>query len=245
MAKKEPIIVYWSPYAKLDRLSYINMLCEPPKKVFSIMGRPLPESGHNPASIHACRGIQDLLRNTYTVTAPITSTATLAGSIHDPLVTASEQVWLKRAGSMQGVYSIDYDFSWVFFCEEPVNIRVTPPYLNKTSVDATGYLTSGSFKMNEWFRPINCSYNLWPGATSITITEGEPLMYIEFETIDERPVILKQFELTESLDNLIADSLVKFKLIKPFSSLEDVYERFTRSNRHKMALKAIKESVLE
>lgn len=245
MAKKEPIIVYWSPYAKLDRLSYVNMMCEPPKKVFSIIGRPLLESGHNADSLHACRGIQELLKNTYAIMAPITATAILGGSIHDPVVNSAEGAWVRRNASMQDGYSIDYDFSWVFFCEEPVKVSVTPPYMHKTSADSSGYLTSGAFRMDQWFRPINASYNLWSGVNSITVTENEPLMYIHFDTEDDRPVVLKQFELTQPLENLIFDTLVRFKTVKPFSSLEDVYERFTKSNRHKLALKLVRESVLE
>ena len=37
MSTKTPVIVYWSPYARLDRLSYVNLISEKPKKLYSTL----------------------------------------------------------------------------------------------------------------------------------------------------------------------------------------------------------------
>lgn len=241
MSKKEPVIVYWSPYSNPHRVSYVNLLCDPPKKVLTTIGSPVSDKK---ASYHNCRSLQNLMKNTYMISAPLSSKLKISGSFEEPFLTTDNNLWNARSASLDKRYSVDYDFSWIFFSEEQVTLRETHPYMHNTSFSKSGYLASGSFEINKWFRPINITFNLWEDHNSIEVVEKEPLCYIEFETLDNRPVILKQFELTEDMYNYCTQALITSKKILSFESLESLYSRFVGSNRHKKIAKLIKENLL-
>lgn len=241
MKSNNPVTVYWSPYSRVDRLSYVNLLSSPPQKFLSTLGNPVVDK---PASYHNCRGVHNLMKNTYVISAPLSSTAYLSGDTNDSSIETNTPVWNKRASSVENSYAIDYDFSWIFFSEETVILRQTHPYMHRTSFLSSGYLTSGSFDISKWFRPINITFNLWKSENIISVIEGEPLCYVEFFTLDERPVVLKQFEVTESLYDYCSQALIMSKNVIPFQRLEDLYKRFTTSGRNKKILKEIQQNIL-
>jgi hypothetical protein len=199
----------------------------------------------NVASYHLCKSLQKLTKNMYVLTAPFDATAVLSGNFDNSFITSNDSLWNNRVGSMSGMYSIDYDFSWIFFSEEPVFIRQTPPYFHNTAVNKSGYVTSGSFEIDKWFRPINVTFNLWEGNNKISVIKGEPLFYADFQTENNRPVILKQFELTQELYDYCYQATILIKPFIPLESLDGLYSRFTRSNRDKKILKIIKENLLD
>jgi len=244
MSTKTPVIVYWSPYARLDRLSYVNLISEQPKKLYSTLPPPIMGELKNAASYHLCKSLQKLTKNMYVISAPLSASANLSGNFDNSFINSSDGVWNNRVGSMSGTYSIDYDFSWIFFAEEPVVIRQTPPYFHNTSSSLHGYVTSGSFDIDKWFRPINVTFNLWDGVNTINVTKDEPLFYVEFETKDGRPVVLKQFELTQELYDYCYQATVLTKPVLPLASLDNLYSRFKNSNRDKKILKIIKDNLL-
>lgn len=241
MKSNSPITIYWSPFSRIDRLSYVNLLSAPPQKMLSSLGGVVEDKS---SSYHNCRGVQDLMKNTYVLTAPLSSTAYLSEDVKSPIIESKVPVWNTRSSSIASTYAIDYDFSWIFFSEEPVQLKQTHPYMHRTSFTNSGYLTSGSFDISKWFRPVNITFNLWESENVISVIENEPLCYIEFNSIDGRPVILKQFDLTESLYNYCTQALIMTKDVIPFQKLDQLYARFTQSGRNKKILKEIKQNIL-
>jgi hypothetical protein len=184
------------------------------------------------------------MKNTFMIPAPLSASAKLTGPFSSSFINSDVSIWNQRVGATSGIYSIDYDFSWVFFSEEPVTIRITHPYMHNTSFSRSGYLTSGSFEIDKWFRPINITFNLWDGVDTVSVVEGEPLAYIELETEDGRPVMLKQFELTSDMYSYCNQALIMSKNVIPFQTLEELYDRFIGSNRHKKLSALVKAAVL-
>jgi len=237
---KETVTVYWAVHTGKDRQTYINLLLNKPVPLASTLP---PGNGSNIGNYRQCSALPDLLKNTYTLTHAFSSTATLSGELDNPMAEVDkEHIWQPRISPLKGCYSIDLDFGWLFFSEESLKIKATPAYLHNTSDSKTGFVASGVFNISNWFRPVRLSYILWEGNNSISVTEGEPALYIEFLT--DKQVVLKHFEATDELLD-ISNQVVKsseFLKVKPLSYR---YERFIESNRHKRILKLIKENLLE
>lgn len=234
------ITVYWSPWAMIERMTLMNLVMIPPKPIWKTL--PLVDDRVSRADRYrSCPSATSHLKNTYVLSCPYTDTVNFSGDTFNPSFTATNHIWVNRNSSFVDSYAIDCDFQWIFFADQPLTMRVTPPYLHKTSVDSTGYLTSGRFDIHRWFRPVSSTFHLFPGETSLTMTEEEPLGYVEFDT--EETVVLKQFELTQDIFE-IANGSIKLKFDKPNLSLENLYTRFARSNRTTLLLNLIKDKVI-
>ena len=237
--EKDTVTVYWTAKTIPQRQTHSQLLWGPPVPV----SKTLPHGTGKEGNYRSCAALTPMLKNMYTFIHPLTHSACISGD-HDNLVLEAElNVWgAQRNDPLKNCYGIDYDFSWLFFCEESVEIKVTPPYFHQTSVSQSAYIASGQFDISKWFRSVGLSYILWEGQHSLSITAGEPALYIEFLT--KKKVILQPFECTEEI-NSIANQVVdssQFGMSK--TSLEQRYDLFFRSNRHKRVLKLIKENLL-
>ena len=245
----EPVVVYWAPVSSY-RYGMVNWLWGAPKPLWSTLPKqvaprdikPTPVSIRN-GNYRACRAATNVYRDTYVFPHPITSEITFSGDITNPQLAGDKDWWLPRQSSLEGCYSADYDFNWVFFSEEDVYLYLTPPYMHRTTTQDYGVLASGAFNIHRWFRMINLGYHLWPGVDTLKVVEGEPVLYLDFITEDGRPVVLKQFHMDEKLLQIAAQT-GEFKTWCPNASLENLYERFTEVETEKYVLKLIKENLI-
>ncbi len=240
MLKKNTTIVYWSPVTTPDKQTYVNLLWKSIKQLTSVM----PSGSEDAGSYRRCVAAVQGLRNTYTFLHPISSTVNLSGDFSSPKVDNSYDGWFPGRAALKDQYVVNYNYSWVFFSEEPVTIKLTPPYMHKTSDSEGGFIPTGMFDISKWFRPINMVYILWKDSSSITVTKDDPTFYVEFLT--DKKVVLKQFDMTPELSE-IANTTATTNLLLGIqgSSLSERYERFVTSNRHKRVLRLIKENLLE
>lgn len=242
--KKEPIIVYWSPFAYLDRTTHVNLLWGAPIRVPSILGSHPKEKS---SSYLSCTAFTTFYKNCYALIQPFDSSITIEPSqLKDTLPNKAyiegHHVWTVQHQALKDRARVTYGFNWVFFSEEPLDLLITPPYLHNTSADKGGALAAGSYDISRWFRPIDLAYILWEGSNEVKIKKGEPACYLHFLT--DRPVKLVQFELTSDLF-YIGEQCVELKSVMKYKSLSFLYDIFTRSNRHKAVLKIIKENLLD
>ena len=236
---KEEIVVYWSIASLPNRQTTMNMLVSPPVPVKKIFPK---SDSKGEDSYRSCFAYSEMWNNIFAVLHPHTSTVSVEGPLDNPVFTRNDDnMWLPFKSALDG-YRLDFDISVAFFCEESLIAQVTPPYMHDTSDKVGARIASGSFDISKWFRPINFTYLLWPKETSVTVTEGDPGMYIQFLT--DKKVVLKHFEYTWEIES-IAQQLTGFKNIKKFESLPKLYDRFIRGNINKRLLKLIKDNILE
>lgn len=251
---KKTVTVYWANWSIHEQGQHLNsMLLGQPEPVLKTLPKPkqLPK-GWAPMSYNACKAAQDLFKNTVVFRYPFTETITIEGPDIDvnygylesqKLIGNDPNRWAKRIPSMEGAHTLDSVFGWVFFSEESVKVQQFPPYMHNTKVTKTAYITAGSFDISKWFRPVNLTFQLWPGETSINLIEGEPVVYINFVT--DKKVVFKQFHLTEEIKALSSEGL-KFRDLKgPLVPLKTLYAAFVNSKRPQRVLKLIKENLLE
>ena len=237
MSKKNELVVYWANFGLLDRLQRTNLLVEPPVRIMQTFHKEISyDSGG--FSYKACSAAKNLFQNTFVIKSPFDVDA----KITDNIVYEKNQLITLRNPTYENIYSVEYDFSWIFFSEESVEIVQTPAYMHQTLASKYGIAASGSFDINKWLRPINATFNLHKDINEFKVKKDEPLFYLDFKT--NRKVILKQFDLTLDLYNL-ANATAELKQFFPFESLETLYNRFTRSNRHKKVMQEIHKNLLD
>jgi hypothetical protein len=237
MGVKDIVNVYWSPLVFPNKSTLINLMWQPPTNVQTI----LPSGKNIKNSYRSCSALPELLRNTYAILHPKTTSVVLNGPFENPTLSSEDPHWFHSTNSLENCYRVDYDAGWIFFAEESLKIKVTPPYLHNTEASKTGFIGAGSFDIGKWYRPVTFAYNLWPGKNTMSFIENEPAMYVEFETT--KKVVLRQFEMTQELFE-VSQQTVGFKNIIPGLSLDKLYEKFIGSNRHKRVLNLIKQNIL-
>ena len=221
-------------------MTTFNMISEPPERLMNTL--PKLNKVNNEFNYRACPGTQQATKNIYVVKAPLTSTAKFSGPYETPIMESSVDCYILKPSSNIDSYAVVYDFSWIFFAEEPVIMRQTPAYMHNTSLSKSASVVLGEFDISKWFRNVQPDMNLWKNETQITVTADEPLMYLEFLT--DRPIVLKQFEMTPEIMNF-KEQVIALKKYLLRLSLNDMYARFIRSNRHKRVLNLIKNNLLD
>ena len=238
---KEPIIVYWGFMTSEVRQTQVSLMWGAPVPL--IQDIEAPEHTDIGESYRACRGVNPFLKRTFMFLHPKSASVEIPGGLNEPVVWVSDfNAWRGRPSSIKDRLTIDYDYMFLFFCDEPLVAQQFPPFLHDTTADKTASLATGEHDIHRWFRSLTPTYILHKGKNTVNITEGEPVFYIEFKT--DRKIILKQFEATPEITQ-IAKEVALHKQWFRFENLEKLYERFTGSNRHKRVSKLIHENLLE
>lgn len=236
----ESITIYWTLVSEPNRHTMMNLLWEPPKPLLTVL--PPGDTANPKGSYRLCSGAQSIFKNTYVLTHPLTSSVSVEGPVDKPTIKDSSGPWSAVSPALKNRYRVEYDYSWAFFCEESVLMQVTPPYMHNTSDKEGGMISSGSMDISRWFRHINLTYILWEGKDTLTVTEGDPAIYLQFFT--DKKIVLKQFECTPEVLSM-ARQVVNSSSFSHLEPLKDRYLRFTRSNRHKRLLNLIKQNTLD
>ena len=143
---------------------------------------------------------------------------------------------------MDNAFNVDFDYEIHIFCEESVEVSVTPPYLHQSSIPKYGFVSSAKWDISAWFRPVVILFQLWPNVKKLHIKQGEPLLYMSFNT--DRPIIFKQFRQTRTVYN-IALACLHHKRMFAFLPLKVMYDKFIRQGLRDDLLKEIKNNIIK
>jgi hypothetical protein len=232
---KDKATVYWAYMSLPERISRTSMLFESPRPLLST----LPPDGQE--SYRKCYAAQNFFKNTFIVNHPLDFDVNVYGEFPNTVFENNNGILQQRQSVYKDALSFTYDYGWVFFSEESIDIAQFPPYMHNTETNKCASMPAGSFDISKWFRPVVPTYTLWEGNNNFKANAGEPMFYVDFRT--DKKVKLQQFELTSDIFNL-SQACENFKLMKPFTPLEELYKRFTHGKRDKRLLKLIKENLL-
>lgn len=237
---KDSIIVYWSMYGAMDHVDRISMMWEPPTALV-----PTIPSNKKSNLYISCSGMKNFFKNSFTVFHPADSKLKFRkeNDLLIPEEVNGVPAWkFFDKMPLENMQRVSYDFSWIFFCEEDLTLELMPPFLHKTVDRSGGVVSAGSFNISKWFRPVNPDYLIWEDSKEISVKKGDPAFYLRFLT--DKKVILKQFDFNQELYSVV-DQILQHKNFFSREPLETLYNRFTRSNKHKKVLKLIKDNLLE
>lgn len=229
--------IYWSNFCREDAFMRMKMLQKNPDRV-------LPELKKNmivdERKIILCPASNNFFQNTFMLKFPRDFEIHFDNAgvpIND-----YENYFITGTPQFKNRIDVILDLQWVFYCEESVEIEVTPPYYHKTIFQEYGSIMSGSFNINSWFRPVSLRFSLWEGVNSFIAKEDEPICYLRFPTSEA--VKLQEFRITKSLLE-IATACTKHPFYyKQGIPLTRRYQKFKQSGFNKLIEKEIKGNLI-
>jgi len=132
---------------------------------------------------------------------------------------------------------------YVFFTDEP-SLKITAyehPTFEQTEISKRCMPIPGTYDIGKWFRPLEFPFILKDEFDTFTVDYQDVLYYLRFHT--ERPIIFKQFVVTDKLNKALHHSAAagKFKT-RPFMSLDAFYNLFKSKN---YVLKEIQDNLVQ
>lgn len=248
--KQKPIVVYWAPEAIIQK-QHQQLLLEMPlipvmKDILKRRNKEIILKGPNEEDPNAngyqmCTALHELSNNLYYIKAPFD--VDIYFNEDGSLINRDYLGWFKeRNSSIENALSADFDFSYMFFSEEKLDVSITPPYLHQTSQPEYGFVCAVKWDISSWFRPHVLIYQLWQNKKSIHFKKDEPLAYLKFET--SRPIIFQEYKVTEEILNIL-NACLSHKFIIPFQPMKELYRRFNQTSIKKRLIVEIKKNVIK
>jgi hypothetical protein len=251
--KLEPIIVYWSPDAivqKQNQQVLLDMKLRPvladihkrrEKQINNDLYPIVTNHGPYGNGYQMCSALHELAENMYYIKAPFDVDLYFDnnGLIDN---TQEKSDWFRaRTSSISGAVSADFDYGYMLFCEEPLEVTLTPPYLHQTSQPEYGFIASVKWDISSWFRAHILIYQLWEGQNRIHFKKDEPLAYLNFHT--DRPIIFKEYKVTQEILH-ITEACLGHKHIIQFETMKKLYKKFTETSLKKRLISEIKNNLV-
>lgn len=186
-----------------------------------------------------CSAYREMFRNTYIHYSPTKLWAKYEAQ--ENTLYSGGGLLETRPPSWENRLSLDVAYGYYLFAEDSLETTLLPPLFHQTSWSDKGMLSVARFDIGNWFRPIAPSFHLWKGINEITIPEGEPLMYFQFNTTSKIEFI--PYRLTPEIYSLSL-SCTKQSHFKPFQSLSDKYRQFQAKKWRRLILSKIKENLI-
>lgn len=237
----KPLIVYWSTNAAVEKSATFALLDLEPKPVLPDIVKGTVEP---PQTYRQCTGLKKGASNLFYLHYPVDFHLqwTFDNNTKEAKVEGANADWvIPRWNTYKERLAFDLDLGWLFFAEEPLTLKQTPPYAHQTDAVKYGLPAMGALDIGRWFRSISPAWTLYEGVHEFHMPKREPAMYIELNT--DRRVIFKQFLASERLKN-IWWACSQQPLFMPQISLENRYALFSKANMRKEVLKEIKNNLL-
>ena len=235
--------VFWSTVYPMEVYSDYNMLYREPRPLLQDL---LPERGSdNPHDFFACPAFHKHAANTFVVRSALDANVAISDDGFAPLDERSQltaQMFSFMHPTRKGYRTILFDHRMLFFSAEPLTLATYPAYLHRTQVQGKLVYVPAAYDVSRWLRPLQGTYEVPQSETAVRIREDDPLYYVKLETT--KKVRLRRFQMTPELQ-AVTHGCVHYKLFRPRSPLERVYDAFTQANLQKRVLRLIKDNLLE
>jgi hypothetical protein len=241
MKNRKPIIVYWSYATTRQNYPFMRLLDSKPQSLFKEMFKDEVGASYKNDRYSSCPSARILMNNMFFCSLPFDAEVHLSdGNI---VSSSHDGWWMISAEPMMNRTRLDFDMGWTFFCEEPLEIEVTPPYMHK-STSSEGFMAAGILDIGRWFRSVNLTWILEKDQKSLSIKKEEPLIYFKFKT--DRKVIFKEFVPTDiTFSAFMAVPRHSRAIGKLEPTLEKRYNLFAKTKMAKLLLREIKENLVD
>jgi hypothetical protein len=138
---------------------------------------------------------------------------------------------------------INFNLSYCFFADQPLEASFTPPMFHKPKYTHYGTIIPGQFDIGQWFRPYNFEVQMWDRKGQFHLETDEPIYYVEFRT--EKKIQFHRFESNSKIYSYQEACARSRGIFGSGMSLVKRYQRFNDSKMRELILKEIKANVLE
>lgn len=250
MENKEPLVVYWAPAVFVDNpeIDWANMfgslIYPDPKGLHpSIMEDKNPQRG--PTTFISCPAALNTFKKTFVFYNSMESRYKYdLTNMGKPIIEPEGEKYLnyavRRPPATIGRPTVEFQLRWIFFCEESINMEISPPMFHQPKYTRYGTCVPGQYDIGSWYRPFIFEVQMWQMAGEFILEADEPLFYASFST--DRPVVLKRYKYTEEL-NTVSKHLILSHTNE--ISLEKRYDLFNKTSQRELILKHIKDNLFD
>ena len=149
----------------------------------------------------------------------------------------------KNEGDLEGKNLIlTLNAGWLFFSEESITMSIKNPDIKHSPHVSQGVLEETSYDVSTWFRAVDTKFSLVDGQKKFSFDREEPLAEIEFLT--DKKVVLKRFEVTDSILHFRNACIRSSILFDETFSREDLEKLFIDTQMNSLVLKHIKNNLV-
>lgn len=246
----DSINVYWAPWPFTKDEWQWNYLYSEPKNVYDNL---ISDTEGKSLAIR-CPATRDLMKNLYSFHSCVDDSFSLSSAnlglvesdLNDavyPLnVETKVGLFRNRKSSYSGYVNAFYNLSWILFSDEPLLARWSAPYYPAISPVNGAIFTMGQYDIGQWFRPINLDYQIPIDAEKFSISEGDPLAFLELFT--DKKIIWQRFRMTQTIREIANEHVGAPKRYGARKSLDYRYKMFGRSNMKSIILTELKNNLI-
>ena len=238
MSKNE-VVIYWAPDFAREQSFDWNYLYNNPTNVHTDLKQEVSNPG-----IFLCPAVKDMLKHIFFFSSTVGA---------DYCYNKEDGKFYSRIDNCLGIdeirdksfnnrHNITLSLSWIFFCEEPMTVEITPPYFSNAEHLKYGSVIPGTFDIGGWFRPYNAEFILNKNTDELVINPNEPLFYVKFHT--DKNIVFKRFYMDENLKRIEKSCANSASIFGKFMSLSDRYALFKKTYTDKKTILYIKNNLL-
>jgi hypothetical protein len=197
---------------------------------------------------YRCTPVTNEMKNTIVIKAPIDISINILPDGNWDIQGQSNEFVQHFFGAPQGKRGLhQLAFSYYFFAEQSLEATQLPAYYDLNSFTRNTRVLSATFDIGKWFHLWKPTFLINNDARQLIIKEGDPLIYIRFNTNDK--INLIEFDdaemrlMAEKHPSWICSTLTKntFGVVP----LKKLYDYFVNANMQKRVLKIIKRNIVE
>ncbi len=241
---KDELVVYWAPDFIENQQFDWNILYNNPTSAWNDVKEKIDKNSNSP-QIAACPAVKDILKNTFCFSS--SAAANYVYDINNKTFVSRIKSYIGldevRSPNLKNKLQLTLGLSWIFFCEEPLKIEITPPYFSDAKHLGYGSVVPGTFDVGQWFRPYLAEFILRKDVTEFVLENDEPIFFARFFT--DRDVVLKRFVMDEKLKRLERSCAASGNIFGRSMSLDSRYAIFKNTGTNKKISSIIKANAID
>lgn len=249
---KNTITVYWAPAAFTDENESWNMLYSEPISI----NKKINNNSLLDSRLKQCPAIKNNNKNLFALTSSIkenfevnTEMAKNIIATQDPNfnipVEGNVKLGIRTVRKEQYKNHLNYlyNLSWLFFADEPLEVKFSSPYMPPSSPMKDAFVVPGQFDIGQWYRPFHLEYMAPESSSSFNIEEEQELVYLQFLT--DKKVVFKRYTMSSKLLSIATESAQSPASYGRFKTLKQRYLMASKSKVPKIVLSEIKKNLVE
>jgi len=233
--------IYWAQ-ASNDNKNDWNILYKTPALLFSDLQKKRSPTINKSKNLFLCPAVRNLTSRIAVLKCPLTSHYMIENNSIKPISQNHLKVTVQHEPNLENSILFVLSTSYIFFCEEDVEMTLTAPFFSKSPHLQYGAIVPGTFNISKWFRSINIEVNLWENVNEFKIKEGEAMAYLTFDTPHEIEFV--RFDYTERLQR-VSETCGSASLWEKLVPLLKRYNRFKDGQLKQVVLKEIKNNIID
>lgn len=195
---------------------------------------------HKHNNFKLCPSYLDHIHNLYALHFPIDYSVNLENGARPETF---DQRFFENFAFVREKDMMGFNVRYVFYCEEPLTMSVTPAYLEDNNITQTTTIYPGQFDIGQWFRNTDCAFQIKKGVRRLDFKRGDVYNYVRFHT--DREIELVRFEYVQEIAHIAHDLLASKMILGNRSpKLSYYYEIFKQSCWRNKLNRLIKENLL-